>query len=275
MASFLTTPDGLRLWYGKYQPETPSKRSVFILAGITGINHEAERQVIDIFCTSSRVVIMHPRGTGHSEGKKGDIRDFSLFTNDYIQLVGQLTAEPEQRNFLFGHSMSAAMAMAVAEKAKNTAGVILVNPPFKMRRAKGMSPTLGQFLKYAFFMLFAPHKPIIDMGGDPSVIENEDDRMEAEERQGDPMLVRHFSLYCMLQARKLMNRMVEFASRAGYPLLLLYGDMDPIVDRSGVENIFQAWKRQDKQFVVVQGGPHGRRTVLLAASAIKNWLEAR
>ncbi len=95
---------------------------------------------------------------------------------------------------LFGHSMSCAIALKVAGELQKTDGLILVNPPYKLKSAKGMSPGFGDYLKYIGYYIFAPHVPVVNMAGDPSVIENESDKKESEARSNDSLLVKYFSM---------------------------------------------------------------------------------
>jgi hypothetical protein len=55
-------------------------------------------------------------------------------------------------------------------------------------------------------------------------------------------------------------------------LLLLYGTNDNITDISGCERIMAAWKGSQKQFLLVEGGTHGKGTVLRARNSITEWL---
>jgi alpha-beta hydrolase superfamily lysophospholipase len=73
-------------------------------------------------------------------------------------------------------------------------------------------------------------------------------------------------------SRKLMNSMIEYSKNADYPLLLIYGEKDNIVDKRGCDLIFEAWRCKNKQFVVIENGTHGKSTVVLAKSAITRWL---
>ena len=81
--------------------------------------------------------------------------------------------------------MSCAIAIKVAGELQKTDGLILVNPPYKLKSAKGMSPGFGDYLKYIGYYIFAPHVPVVNMAGDPSAIENEADRRESEDRNND------------------------------------------------------------------------------------------
>lgn len=111
------------------------------------------------------------------------------------------------------------------------------------------------------------------MAGNPALIQDEAERKEAEARGRDPLLVQYFSLYYMNKSRKMMAEMIEKAKKANYPLLLIYGNKDSIVEKSGCDEIFAAWKNSRKQYEVVDG-PHGKLTVLKALDKIQGWISA-
>jgi len=246
-----------------------------MISGITGINHKNEEDIINILsCNKNRIVVVHPRGTGYSEGERGDT-DPNEIIEDYCEIIkGDSTyLAGNEKIFLFGHSMSCAFALEVAVKLPGTDGLILVNPPYKLKPAKGMSPGITDYLKYVGYFVFARHSPVVNMAGDPSVITDEADRLESEQRNKDPLLVKYFSMHCMVESKRIMAAMVENAKKADFPLLLLYGDNDNIVDRSGCDEIFLAWKSQNKCFKLVKGGSHGKSTVIKSAEDISIWIE--
>lgn len=250
--------------------------TIYVLSGITGINHHREQVMLQSLSNNKyRVVVIHPRGTGYSEGRRGDIKDFSRFLQDYEELINRdaLSENNGNKTILFGHSMSAAVVLHVAEKINRVDGVILINPPVKLKAAPGLSPSLGDYFKYAFYYLFAPHRPVVNMAGDPSLIADDAERKEAEERGNDPLLVKYFSLRMMSDARKMMNGMVNKGQTAAYPLLLVYGQKDNIVDKSGCDDLFAAWLSPHKQYEIIENGPHGALTVQMSMAAIQRWMD--
>jgi alpha-beta hydrolase superfamily lysophospholipase len=68
--------------------------------------------------------------------------------------------------------------------------------------------------------------------------------------------------------------MVENAKKADYPLLLLYGENDMIVDKSGCDEIFTAWKGHNKKYEIIKGGSHGKSTVMKGAEIMVKWMES-
>jgi alpha-beta hydrolase superfamily lysophospholipase len=274
--SFIKVKDGTYIFKYEYLPECDYKSTIYIISGITGINHKSERDLIGRLGNNEyRVVVIHPRGTGYSEGKRGDISDFSDFISDYVEVIkhDEFYQYNKQKIILFSHSMSCAIALEVAVALQQTDGLILVNPPYKLKSARGMIPVAGDYLRYIGYYIFAPHVPVVNMAGDPAEIENEDDRAESVARNNDPLLVKYFSMHYMSESKKIMDSMVMNARQADYPLLLLYGDNDMIVDKTGCDEIYSAWKGHKKNYEIINGGAHGKSTVLKGAGIIIKWME--
>ena len=66
--------------------------------------------------------------------------------------------------------------------------------------------------------------------------------------------------------------MVDRSKMANYPLLLIYGEKDHIVDKKGCDELFSAWKSDKKKYVTVPDGGHGRSTVTLSKKSICDWI---
>lgn len=274
--SFFLTNEGCKLFVYDYQPIENYHSTIFVISGISGINHHVEMDVIEQLSNNKiRIVVMHPRGTGYSDGKSGDMANFSDFTNDYIELImsDKDYYSKQHKILLFGHSMSTAVFLSVAAKLDHVDGAILVNPPYLLKKGIGMSPDYSEYVKYAWFYFFNRHQPIVNMAGDPIQIENEEDRKESLARNNDPLLVRYFSMHMMMESRKLMKSMIGYAKTANYPLLLIYGEKDNIVDKKGCTAIFLAWKCEQKKFESISNGSHGKSTVLLAIDDINRWID--
>lgn len=272
--AFQTMADNTRIFVYTYSPNASQQRTVYVLSGITGISHWHEMDLVRALAgAENRVVIIHPRGTGYSDGPRGDVRDFDKILADYLAVINH--DEGSGKRFLFGHSMSTAMAVAIAGRVRDLAGIVLVNPPIRRKSSEGMTPTTGEYIKYALYYVLAPHTPIVNMAGDPARIKNAAERHEAEARNSDPLLVKYFSLYCMMNSQKLMGTMAEKSKHCTTPLLLLYGTADSLVDKSGCDDLYAAWKDERKKYLLVEKGPHGKLTVLKAQAAIRDWIRER
>jgi alpha-beta hydrolase superfamily lysophospholipase len=274
--TFYTVRDGLKLFIYNYKPVDYYKATIFIISGITGLNHHNEKDIIELLSNNeNRIVVIHPRGTGYSEGRRGDSENFSDFINDFSEIIrhDKDYGSNQHKVFLFGHSMSTSMLLAVADSLKHIAGAVLVNPPYQ-KKAKGMSPSVGQSIKYAFYFIFAKHKPIVNMAGDPSKIENEEDRKDSESKANDTLLIKYFSMYYMMETRKLLSSTLDYCKKADYPLLLIYGMKDNIADKTGCDLMFENWKNANKTYQLIENGSHGKSTVLLASDIINAWIKS-
>lgn len=274
--SFFKTKKGYQLFIYDFRPIENYKSTIFIISGITGINHNSEKDIIEQLSNDeNRVVVIHPRGTGYSEGKRGDISSFSDFINDYIEIItnDKDYKSTQHKIVLFGHSMSTAVLLKIANKVENIGGAILVNPPYILKKAKGMTPSFGQYIKYVYCYVFAKHKPVVNMAGDPSKIESLEDRKDSESRINDPLLVKFISMYMMIESKKIMDSMIDYSKTANYPLLLIYGEKDNIVDKKGCDLIYENWKHQNKKYVLIVNGTHGKSTVINAKNTICEWID--
>ena len=273
--TFITVRDGIKIFVYEYAPVRDFKNTIYIISGITGINHKSEIDIIELLSNNkNRIVVTHPRGTGYSEGIRGDSPDLSDFIADYADIIkgDKYYQDSTRKIILFGHSMSCALAIKVAGEIQKTDGLILVNPPYRLKKAKGMTPGLGDYLRYMGYFIFAPHVPVVNMSGDPSIIENDSDRKESELRSNDSLLVKYFSIHYMSESKKLIDAMVKNSHQADYLLLLLYGENDMIVDKAGCDEIYSAWKGQKKKYEIIKGGSHGKSTVLKGAEIILKWI---
>jgi pimeloyl-ACP methyl ester carboxylesterase len=274
--TFITVRDGIKIFVYDYAPVRDFKNTIYIISGITGINHKSDKDIIEqLGNNENRIVVIHPRGTGYSEGIRGDISNISDFIGDYVEIIkrDQCYEDSNRRSIIFGHSMSCAIALNIARELPKIHGIILVNPPYKLKSSRGMTPGPGDYLRYIAYSIFAPHIPVVDMAGDPSIIENETDRSESEVRNNDPLLVKYFSMHYMTESKKIMDTMVTFAQQADYPLLLLYGENDMIVDKAGCDEIYSVWKNPNKIYKIINAGSHGKSTVVKGGEIIMKWLE--
>lgn len=269
---FYTMADGARLFVHEDLPAGPVHTTIFVVAGITGINHERDADVIEaLSATGVRVVVIHPRGTGYSDGERGTIEVDQIIA-DAVALLPR-TSVAGTANILFGHSMSTGIALAVARSLPAVHGLVLVNPPYRRKQARGMSPTARDVFRFIGYSLFARRVPIVDMAGDPERIVNPEERCEAEARAGDPVLARYFSMKVMVSVTRLLKNMPDSMAKIEIPTLLIHGTADAIVDPTGIAELRAARVAPGLSFVAICGGPHGKQTVLSAAPAIHRWIE--
>lgn len=221
--------------------------------------------------------VLHPRGAGYSFGVRGDIKDYALFLGDYQTFLVQLRERFAGRPlFLLGHSAGAAFALHVAAKSRGTlAGIILVNPAYKLIYSKGMGPSFWDYIVYAANYIFRPAALTVDMNSDPSAVKNDLDRAEAIAMQADPLVVRYFSMRYLLAQRKVMDRCAVNIAATDAPALIVQGAGDELVDPRGNDELLAAAESTDKRKLVAPGGGHGSSAVESMISPLVDWLSSR
>jgi alpha-beta hydrolase superfamily lysophospholipase len=258
-------------------PEGPPRSVILMVSGITGVDPEAERGVLEILTKAgSAVVLMQPGRAAWSKGRRGDIDDLRVLLGDYADLCAE-TARcfPGLPVVLFGHSMGGAFALATAaaiQERARLAGVVLVNPAYRYRAMKGATPRLWDYLKFAAYALFAPSVPVVDMGGDPARFNDPEDRAEAIERRASLRLTHIFSLRTLIGARKIMAASPVYAGKLDLPLFMVEGGKDRLIDPAGTQAIFKAWEGPEKMLYRSEAAGHGRSAILAALPLLIRWI---
>ncbi len=220
------------------------------------------------------VYLVYERGTGYSEGRRGDVKDFRLIIEDYQYLIHMLRAlYPEQPLFIFGHSLGGAISVKLAaEPVEELAGVILLNPAYKFKKTAG--PSFFQMTAYGFNYLFRSSALTVDVTGDPERIINPKERAEVQLRLKDPLVVKKHSMRYMAGAKKVMDACEENAEKADVPLLLIYGEKDEFVDHEGSEAILFKWRNPDKTRIIIRDGGHGAYMADEVWADVLQWLDS-
>jgi acylglycerol lipase len=271
---YFVAQDGLKLYVKQYLPAAAIIGVVMMAPGIGGIRANDWDELGDYLSRAGYVVlVLHDRGTGYSEGVRGDLADYRLVIEDFEFFLkdGQSTY-PEKPVFLLGHSLGGITSIQIAHDLDDeVSGVVIINPAYRYRKKAG--PSFSTYLTYGFNALFRPAALTVDMmGRDTDATSPIEDRAELWARRNDPMIVRKFSMRYMLSVRKVMKRAILNAKYAKQPLLLIYGAKDPFIDHRGSEEIFAAWGCPNKKKVVVQDGGHGVHVAIRSKTAILEWL---
>lgn len=219
--------------------------------------------------------ILHPRGAGYSPGLRGDIEDYDLFLRDYETFLQKLKARfPQAPLFLLGHSVGAALALRLAATTKAPlAGLILINPAYKLIYSEGMGPTFGDYIVYAANYIFRPAALTVDMNSKPSAVKNDADRAEGLAMQADPLVVRYFSLRYLFAQNKVMDSSPGHIAQTTAPILLLQGENDALVDPKGNDELLAAARSPDKTKLIAPQGGHGSSAVETMVSPLLDWLK--
>jgi alpha-beta hydrolase superfamily lysophospholipase len=267
-----------RLYFATAPPDGEPRGVIFFVLGPEISSFDSyPRLTAALRASGVATAVIHPRGTGFSDGLRGDIEDYSLFVDD-LQLGLAQTREtfPGKPIFVFGHSAGAALALDLAvNQQKAIAGVILVNPAYKLTYADGMGPTFSDYVSFAFNSVFRRSALSVDMNSNPAAVRNANDRAEGIALQRDPLVVRYFSMRYLSAQRELMSACATNAAKLNAPLLLVQGEQDALVDPRGTDEILAAAHTNDKVKLVAPHGGHGSSAVETMVVEVLRWLRIR
>jgi len=265
---------GVRLYVAIRVPADPWGVVDFVLGPEIRATEPYPRFAAALHAAGLATVTLHPRGSGFSDGVRGDLADPRGILDDLLRgLARARSAFSDKPVFLFGHSAGGALALQVAAKTKAPlAGLVLINPAYRWTYAKGLGPTLRDYVTFAFDAVFRRSALTVDMNRNPSAVEHPADREEALAMQRDPLVVRHFSLRYMLAQRAVMNACARNAAATDAPLLLVQGAKDALLDPRGNDEILAAACAADKTKLVADEGGHGASAVETRVDEIVAWL---
>jgi len=273
--SWLQGAGGVRLYFSvKLPPGEPWSVVYFVVGPEAGATEPYPGFTAALLASGVATAVLHPRGAGFSDGLRGDLDDYRLFLDDLrLGLEQARRSFPGKAVFLFGQSAGATLALQVAATAEPPpAGLVLVNPAYKLVYGEGMGPSPADYVVYAFNALFRRSALTVDMNPNPSAVKNAADRAEALAMQRDPLVVRHFSLRYLLAQREVMDACPRNAAAVDAPLLLVQGAEDELVDPRGNDEILAAARTADKVKLVSPRGAHGASAVETVVEQLVGWV---
>jgi acylglycerol lipase len=274
-ATWIQGTGGLRLYFSVKVPAGEPWGVLYFVSGPSIAAAEPyPKFTAALLASGIATAVLHPRGTGFSDGARGDIDDYRLFLDDLrLGLERVRKAFPGKAVFLLGHSAGGALALELAAKAAPPlAGVILVNPAYKLVYSEGMGPSLSDYVVYAFNAVFRRSALTVDMNSNPTAVKNDADREEGIRLQRDPLVVRYFSMRYMLAQREIMNACLGNVVAINAPLVVVQGAKDTLVDFRGNDEILAAAGTADKVKLVARKGAHGSSAVETVVEELLQWL---
>lgn len=266
--TYFVARDGIKIYYQELKAEGTTKGTVVFFQGINGGG--SRTALNDTLAENGFAsVIVHQRGTGYSEGVKGDLESFDIVEADYQELLDLLKKKkPDLPLFILGHSIGGDFCIWIAANRADLAGVILVNPATKFPVTKVPFKTK---MKFMFNYFFRPKALTIDVSP-PQEISNERDQKEIEASAQDQLSLQKMSVRYAMAAQKLWNESVNNASAANSPVLIIYGGQDDVVDHSETEKVYDVWKHPEKTKIILPDAGHGWHIFDQCTEQIINWL---
>lgn len=270
--AWLTAKDGVRLRAREWTPEGPVRALVVLTHG-HGEHSSRYVHVAAALNAAGLAVAAHDlRGHGQSGGPRGHTPNYAQLLDD-LQMVYDWAAERQRgiTRFLYGHSLGGQITLTFAlERQPTAAGVVVTGPWLRLKPPPPASKVaLGRVMSRVW-PAFA--------------LKSELDQMlmahDAEHLNSLPELdLTHTTITAKLGAEAL-DHGLALLKRAGefrYPLLIMHGGADAVIDPAGSQEFYAAAGSADKTLKLWPGLYHEihnefERAAILAE--VRGWLEA-
>ncbi|MBO3839537.1 MAG: alpha/beta fold hydrolase [Thermoproteota archaeon] len=254
-SSYLTTSDGVKLFYRYWLPEKVER----ILVCIHGASsHSGEFAYLGNYLSSKNVLTfaLDLRSNGRSGGERGDIEDIRIQLNDIDEMVSRLKDEWRKSIYMLGHSLGASYALWYgSEHYEKLAGLVLVAPAIRLKAGLlGIPAPLSDLWKFPFYSVFMPsRKWDVSRGWPQRFRESEDGKCILS----DENCVKEFTFRYLINLGKVGGKAgLKIASKVNIPTLILQGTDDEIVDPEGAKKIYEKLAAQIKELKIFEGADH-------------------
>ena len=211
------------------------------------------------------------RGHGRSNGQRGHVARFEDYVEDlraFVRHVSELS--PERPLLLFGHSNGGLIAIrALQAGLPGVQGLVLSNPLLGLRAARKPVPdALARLLSWGASRLPLPNglRPQ-DLTSEPAIL---------EALLQDPWVHRVATPRWYWSTTLAGRAALADAERVTLPLLLVLGELDPLVEPGYATQFYERAASRDKRLVTRRGELHevlnetDRRSLF---ELILTWLE--
>lgn len=272
---YFRSEDGIKICYKKFPSVIEPKGILIIIQGGGGGKADDYRSFAKILNSDGYSVIrVDERGTGDSEGVRGDIKDYNIVIKDYICLIKKVRMEnTDKKIFVLGHSFGGVVVTRLAfEVKKELSGIVLLNPMFGY--AKEYGPSLHDIIFFIYCMIFQPSKPVYNIAGDLNRINYPLDKEEALSNDNDSRIVKKFSVRYLMTTKKIIDLSAYYSKHNSIPLLLARGKRDEFIDKEKTAEIFDIWPCDNKHEIIIENAGHGTYIANLVAVEIIKWLNS-
>ncbi len=269
---YFQATDGTYLYYKETPSLVSNKGIILIIQGSGGGLPEDYSVFMNQMSSNGFTSIRtDERGTGYSQGWRGDIKDFNLILQDYREMILYFSDKFSKPIYLLGHSFGGVLVTRLSEELDPyISGVILINPAYHFR--KDFSPNGLQKMGYILKMIFSYKSPVIDLSGSPDRITFLPDKQEALRRGKSPNVVQKFSMRYLMGTTSTSKHSEAYAISNSNPILLILGEKDGFIDQTYSVKLVEKWNNTNKNIVVIENAGHGVYITEMIAPIVTNWL---
>lgn len=267
----IKTTDGTTLFAQQWLPDGAIRASINLVHGL-GEHSGRYTHVAEAFNQKGFVVsAIDLRGHGRTQGPRGHIPSYATAANDIIQLITQsATLFPGTPQFLYGHSLGGALVLFTSLYHKPAVNGVIATSP-------GLDPGEVPPAKLLAARVLSRLAPSFAMKNGLDVTNLSHDQAVITAYQTDPLV--HPLISTRLGFELLTNgrQMMDFKGQFPYPLLLLQGAQDRLVNPLANQR-FAAQLTGDVTFKMFPEGYHELhnepwKTDVLAV--MTEWLEEK
>ncbi|WBL31448.1 alpha/beta fold hydrolase [Candidatus Phytoplasma sacchari] len=253
------------IFYVNFKTVINAKANIIFTHGL-GENTQDYNHICDFFISNSYNFLLYDvRGHGKSGDKRGDIKNFHIFSDDLKFLVDFIKKKNCLKIFLIGHSMGGIIVNTYVVKYKSIDGVIISSAPTFLNRK------LKLYLKYPFYFFNFFVKKLNFYSPNISSILLKEDYFPYHLDFVTPRLLRNLLFLNLIYIQKKIN----FYSTA---VLFLYSVQDKIVSHKNIDIFFDQIVSKDKKLCSYLKSYHNLFHDIEKEKVLKDiflWLEER
>lgn len=238
---FFKTTDKLKLYEQFWKPLNPA--AIFII--VHGYAEHSKRYdwvARELVSQGFGVYTFDLRGHGKSEGKRGLIKSFDNYLQDFELFLQKVQIrEPNKPIFLLGHSMGGAIATLFVIRHQPTLSGLILSSAVLGQIKKNISPILIQ----AAILLgrIVPNLPTISINSHQISRDPE----EVKAYKNDPLIYQGtMSAQTLSEILKASSEIKSYSNEIKLPLLILQGTNDLVVAMEGSKELYVNAKSNEK-----------------------------
>lgn len=189
------------------------------------------------------------RGHGQSGGRRGHVRDFDDYVSDFAAFArAALGRSPALPLVVFGHSNGGLIALRAVQRGLLAPSALVLTSPLLRLRKKPVPDVVARFLSWA-----APALPL------PNGIRRQDLTHDPEllaAHAADTLVHQVATPRWYWSMTRAAERALSEAPGLSVPLLIVAGELDPIVDPAGAVELHRRAGSRAKELIIRAGEFH-------------------
>ena len=264
------TQDKTKIFAQKWLTDTDPRAVIIIVHGLG--EHSSRYAHIAKMLNEENIAVFgfDHRGHGKSGGSRGDIPSYDIACDDIDEMIKIVRKElPSIPVFLYGHSLGGAIVLNYGlTRNSQIKGIICTSPGL------GTSDPVPEFqLKMVKLLSKIAPKVTINNGLDVENLSHDQNVIQAY--RNDPLVHPKISTRLALELITKGQKMIEIADQFKYPLLLLQGEKDHLVNPNLTKKFAENAKNTNiryKEFPDFYHEMHNELSNEEFLLSIKSWL---